>query len=269
MSSTHYYAPEVGIDDDALVILHVSDAHFGQPDERNETARITDALVTACHNQELVPDICIFSGDLSYSGEDTQFISGARWLTKLLEPWPNSALFLVPGNHDVVRGNANLILRHAFDTEQSFGTSRENLTTRLGHLSNFFSFHSSLKASFDKRLISDWSGPWGCEGRLTKFKRPIRVIGMNTSLLSCHNDDRGKLVQDISALNTFLGKHRLSGECVIVVGHLRSIGLPHGIKLRSKGCFVKRLEPICTCMDTVTSKALWPLRQDVERVYVP
>jgi ppGpp synthetase/RelA/SpoT-type nucleotidyltranferase/3',5'-cyclic AMP phosphodiesterase CpdA len=207
------------LDDDVLTVLHISDAHIGQPDERNEMNRIINALLTASHGQELVPDLCIFSGDLSYSGDKNQFDAGTEWLSKLLEPWPNTALFVVPGNHDVARGQANLILRHAFETEQAFAERRESLVTKLHHLANFFDFHSSLKTRFGSRVLSDWTNPFGCQGQLQNAGRPIRLIGLNTSLLSCHNDDERKLVQDITTLNGFLGEGKASDECAIAIGH--------------------------------------------------
>ena len=114
--------------EDDVTILHISDAHFGQPDERNEAGRITDALISAVHNQERVPDLCVFSGDLSFSGKPDEFNAGSRWLSTLLAPFPDAKLFIVPGNHDVVRGDANAILRHCYATEEKFGAGRGGLT---------------------------------------------------------------------------------------------------------------------------------------------
>jgi hypothetical protein len=39
---------------------------------------------------------------------------------KLVGKWSNTKLFLVPGNHDVQRNKANLVLRQAFVSEEEF-----------------------------------------------------------------------------------------------------------------------------------------------------
>ena len=56
-------------------------------------------------------------------------------------------------------------------------------------------------------------------GKIRKKRRPLRLIGLNTALLSCYGDDEGKLAQDITTLNEMLGGERQAGECVVAIGH--------------------------------------------------
>lgn len=205
--------------DDKLTILHVSDAHFGAPDDRKELPRITDALIRAAHQQPWTPDVCVFSGDLAHAATQEDFERGIQWLCRLLERWPEAKLFVVPGNHDVERDKANLILRQAYVDERTYSNLRDRLQKSIGHLSQFFAAHSKLKSIFGAKIVSEWSSPFGCKSSFTHQARSIRLIGINTSLLSCANDDEAKLVVDLGSLNNLLSEHVTDSECVITIGH--------------------------------------------------
>jgi ppGpp synthetase/RelA/SpoT-type nucleotidyltranferase len=210
---------ESSVTEDSLVILHVSDAHFGVPDVRNEMPRIISKLTEAAQTQDLVPDICVFSGDLAQSGMASEFNKGLGWLLKLISKWPNTKLFLVPGNHDVQRNKANLVLRQAFVGEEDYAGKRPLLESSLAHLSGFFEFHAFARSEHPSKIISDWNNPFGCSHFAQCRGRAIRMLGLNTSLLSCANDDSGKLVADVGSLNALLNERSGDEECVIAVGH--------------------------------------------------
>ena len=204
---------------DIFTLLHVSDVHFGTEDQRAEMRRITDALVSAAKAQDWVPDVFVFSGDLAFSGSDHEFSLGQAWLADIIKVWPELKLFIVPGNHDVVRSRAKLLLRKAHHDAKTYTALRNRLKEDLDHLRNFLNWHTALREVFDQRIISDWSEPFGCYSVVQNGARAIRLLGFNTALLSCDNEDDQQLVQDIPTLNSLLAMHKDQDECVIAVGH--------------------------------------------------
>lgn len=206
-------------DSNQLLLLHVSDAHFGMPDDKKEMARITDGLITSAHQQPWVPDVCIFSGDLAYSGLSAEFDQGIDWLLRLCEKWPKVKLFIVPGNHDIDRTKAPLLLREVQENETKYATARSRFRERCEHFQSFQEAHSRLKNSLGDRCISNWSDPFGCIHTFDHMGRPIRFIGVNTALVSCKDDDELSLIADISSLNNFLTDRNNLAECVIAAGH--------------------------------------------------
>jgi predicted phosphodiesterase len=202
-----------------FTILHVSDVHFGQTDERGEQSPITTSLVKAARDQDWTPDLCVFSGDLTFKAAESEFRTGTEWLTKLVER-SKSRLFVVPGNHDVNRANPSLVLRQAYESEQVYTQRRDDLRVQLGHLEAFQQWHEgSARSIFGDRLLSEWNDLLGCCTRIGTNDPPIRLVGLNTALLSCANDDFQKLAQDIPTINRLLGSDIDEHECVIAVSH--------------------------------------------------
>lgn len=200
-----------------LTLLHVSDVHFGAKDQKGEQLPITDALVRAVRGQTWVPDLCVFSGDLAFSGAEQEFEQDTRWLAKLVAP--PTRLFIVPGNHDVARKDASAMLRSASADEAAFGRAREDLKARLERLDTFRRWHGGASAAFGERLLSDWSDPFGSHATVEVGDRTLHLVGLNTALLSHADDDEGRLVQDVATLNGSLGRRQDDYDCVVVVGH--------------------------------------------------
>lgn len=204
---------------DNFSILHLSDIHFGNRDPRNEMGRISEALIAAAHTSNTVPDICVFSGDMAFSGDVPEFAAGTKWLKNLLEPWPDTKIFVVPGNHDIVRIDANLLLRQAYESEELFDQEKNKLGQKLQHLDGFCQWIEELKNYFGSRLLSTWEDRFVSSASFQLYGRKIRFVGLNTALLSCGNDDIGKLVQDVSKLNGALPTTIDESELVVAVGH--------------------------------------------------
>jgi 3',5'-cyclic AMP phosphodiesterase CpdA len=202
-----------------LTILHVSDVHFGASDLKGEQSRISEALVEAARAHAWVPDICVFSGDLAFKGDEGEFRWGLEWLSKLTDaPW-ETKIFIVPGNHDILRKRAPASLRLAVRDATAFDTHRGDFERELPHLDGFRQWHSEARAALGSRLLSDWSTPFGCHNTLQINGHLIHFVGLNTSLLSFHDDDIGNLAQDIPTLNRLLANRKDCHECVIAIGH--------------------------------------------------
>jgi predicted MPP superfamily phosphohydrolase len=218
-------------------ILHVSDVHFGC-DKRAEMPRSAVELVKAAHRHvekhKLQPDVCVFSGDLAYSGEPEQFAIGEKWLRSLVEPW-DCRVFIVPGNHDVRRPRKDAkegqdlayMCRDAGGNADFYHRQRENLG-KAPLMEEFFQWHEAAKPTLN--LVSDWSGSRiACRHPYRQRGIDVLLVGLNTALLSCGDDDKGKLVVDETELNEMLKGSRHEEQLIIVVSH-HPIGTEVGSK---------------------------------------
>jgi len=199
-----------------LIVLHVSDVHFGLDETKGEQERIADALIKAVHSSGKIPDICVFSGDLTQDG--TQLGEGEKWLAALMEPY-DCPLFLVPGNHEVLRGSADHeCLSLAFPHANSFKIQRDKICSKADHLSTFIKWHNDAAKRLNMK--SDWSkNIFACLDTLTANGLTVRVICLNSAVLSHQNNEQRKLVIDTKSLNDLLGTCDTENELVLVVSH--------------------------------------------------
>ncbi|HEI9851340.1 TPA: metallophosphoesterase [Serratia marcescens] len=98
-----------------MLILHLSDIHFRKSEIstvqdpnfhlRNEVVR---DVVRQC-SQLGAPDAIVVSGDIAFAGDPEEFSFATAWLTDLCSACGCSmaSVFVVPGNHDVVRSLAD------------------------------------------------------------------------------------------------------------------------------------------------------------------
>jgi ppGpp synthetase/RelA/SpoT-type nucleotidyltranferase len=87
----------------------------------------------------------------------------------------------------------------------------------MSHLSQYFDWHKDAAARF--KLISDWNYPFGFHHEETIGSVPVHLVGLNTSLLSCDDDDERNLVVDVATVNQALSKCEGKKGLIIVVGH--------------------------------------------------
>jgi len=98
-----------------MLLLHLSDIHFRKGEVgvamdpnahlRNELVRDAEAQ---CRAIGKAPDAVIVSGDIAYGGDPAEFAFALQWLDELCQRCGTtlSAVFVIPGNHDVVRAKA-------------------------------------------------------------------------------------------------------------------------------------------------------------------
>lgn len=203
-----------------LTILHVSDVHFRDTDDDGEQARITKALVKAVRSDSWTPDICIFSGDLSYCGAAKELTMGADWLQELTAEFDSVPLFIVPGNHDISRKSFPHSLRYAHQDEVKYREARPTLLESPNHFQPFQDWHAAMKEKLGDRLLTDWTNPFGC---VATVQGPggysNHFVGLNTAILSRGDRDDGNLAVDIATLNACLDVRRSKEDCTIAVGH--------------------------------------------------
>jgi len=106
-----------------MVILHVTDLHFGVPTPPAEADARRLALGSlGSHLVRLEPEwrpttICL-GGDLAWSGERDQFELCGEWLNALIQTLglPKAAIVACPGNHDIQRDMIRLSRPDGYET---------------------------------------------------------------------------------------------------------------------------------------------------------
>lgn len=180
--------------------LHLSDLHF-----RESTSWDTDIVlkglvedveerITAEHLQ---PDLIFVTGDIAHSGRASEYELAGRFFDRLLTATGlgKDCLFLVPGNHDVNRG----------DITQGTESIVKGLNNR-GKLNKHFETPLDRKAVFKKltgyadfvnmymagHLCIDDEHYYYVECRDIAGKR-VAVLGLNSVWLSMSDQDRNQL----------------------------------------------------------------------------
>ena len=92
--------------------LHLSDFHIGQDRyEQKHLCKEINRYVENLSKQHKTPDLIFISGDIAYSGQQSEYeFFNEHFLIKLLDTLGNDALdriFFVPGNHDVHQETAD------------------------------------------------------------------------------------------------------------------------------------------------------------------
>jgi ppGpp synthetase/RelA/SpoT-type nucleotidyltranferase/predicted MPP superfamily phosphohydrolase len=199
----------------AMKILHLSDIHFGISDSTNEQPRIAVALDRAFKDDAIAPDIVVFSGDLAQRGLPNEFAKGQAWLAKLVESW-SAKLFIVPGNHDVHRTETkHKLFRAVAESDQIYNEWKS--TPHWTHLRSFFEWHDAARAKLP--IPYNWNDQYGFHFRGEIAGVTVNVIGLNSAMLSCADDDRENLVIDTRYLNDALARVGGPEELVIAVAH--------------------------------------------------
>lgn len=94
-----------------LLILHFSDIHFRKSEistAQDPNFHLRSELVRDVVRQSKLlgtPDAIIISGDIAFAGDQDEFEFATEWLRTLCDACGSSmqSVFVVPGNHDVVR----------------------------------------------------------------------------------------------------------------------------------------------------------------------
>lgn len=196
-----------------VLILHISDIHFKRGEAgsqmdpnhhlRNELVRDAGEQ---CKALGAPPDAVLISGDIAFSGDEEEYAFAQSWFEDLCAACrcETSAIFVIPGNHDVQRGVAKKPLVQALhkdikDTEShlrhskltGFLTDEDTGRQLYAPISNFNDFAAQY---FCDLLPPD----------RTKVERQfvlndgsaLRVTGLNSAFVSSHTDTERSLFVD-------------------------------------------------------------------------
>lgn len=180
--------------------LHLSDIHsgHGSPRYKFDQAQVWNKLrqdVERLLADGIVPwpQALFVTGDLSFSGRKEQFDEIGQRLHELAQRLrlPTSAIFTVPGNHDVQRDvtNSDVRARLLIQGVRSTGNIDELLQSDTEQLlrarfGNYLGFVDTFAPSSTGLF---WARP------VITSRLRIRVVGLNTALLSSNDEDLGNL----------------------------------------------------------------------------
>ena len=102
-----------------MLLLHLSDIHFRKgevgtamdPNAHLRRELLRDA-VAQCERIGVVPDAILISGDVAFAGDPDEYAYALSWLDELCRDLGTtlSCVFVIPGNHDVLRNVASRTL---------------------------------------------------------------------------------------------------------------------------------------------------------------
>lgn len=216
--------------------IHLSDIHMGHGGHgyRWDQKLVLDALkrdVAARKGEGLPdPDVLLVTGDVAFSGDAAQYAEAKTWLSQVAQAagLDLKRVFAVPGNHDVERAADKDRNTHRLVTSLRGGT--DDLDTTLADSGdrrmlavrqrNYLNFAEELAPA----CLEPQAGPevrlWWSHSREGRGGLRLRFVGLNTSLLSAADPDRGKLRLGKEALaKAFADAPGLDGELVVVLSH--------------------------------------------------
>ena len=186
-----------------LKLLHVSDLHFGQDRSRGDRGAIIAALRDLSRAKGF--DVLVVSGDIAYSGLASQYVEAAEFVGSIARGRP---VVVVPGNHDVDRSEVDVgMLRAAHFDERQFSLAKAGIAGSDEHTKRFSAFNK-----FASQYLLSWSGQTST--MVSVDLDQVRVVGLNTAIISRESDEDARLAVDCAEFDTLLAE---SGDRVVVV----------------------------------------------------
>lgn len=204
---------------DHISILHISDVHFGCRDDVGVQDHVLEALEEAIEQATSPIHCVVFTGDLAQKASSSEFLQGQDWLTRVCAI-AKAPCILVPGNHDIARNAADVkMLRSAFHDQDMYGRWKEDIFRKHEHAKPFLDWFQMAKKD-NPAFVNGW----GTNPTLDKVELSLGGIDclfvcVNTALLSCDDEDEGKLCIDLQGFNGSLRKRVSETKLVIAIGH--------------------------------------------------
>ncbi len=210
-------------------MLHLSDIHFrkyeistSQDPNFHLRHELVRDVVSQCANLG-PPDAIIISGDVAFAGDPDEFSYASDWITNLCDACgcSRASVFVVPGNHDVVRqlADRNLVqmIHNTVKTARNPADeiarqmrdpdARRLLYESLENYNQFaFQFFCDLLPPERTRAVRDL---------ILNDGSILRLWGLNSSFMSSSYDQLGSLYVDPASLQIT----RNDGVVNLVVTH--------------------------------------------------
>ena len=210
-----------------LTYIHLSDIHFGQESGSENDAHddvkqrlIDDAAGLAGSGVYGAVDGVILTGDIAYSGKTQEYEQAGTWLDRLVDAvgCARTAVMLVPGNHDIDRGEVSRgcelmiddIWRRGDKSLDSFLGSDVDREVLFRRFAGYRGFARAYGWEFEP------DGGFASDRRVELAPgRFLRFVGLNSALVCSARDSKGQL---------FLGGRqrilpRRAGEELVVLSH--------------------------------------------------
>lgn len=199
-----------------MLILHLSDIHFRKgevgsaldPNSHLRTELLHDAA-RRCQGLGKAPAAIIVSGDLTFAGHPEEYAYALSWLDQLCGACGTQldSVFVVPGNHDVVRSIAGRRTVQAL--HQSIKAVSENALE--GTMSGLLNDPEAARLLYESHgPFNDFAGQFFCDllpPERTIARRDLRLndgstlrlAGLNSAFVSSAADAKGELFVDPAA----------------------------------------------------------------------
>ena len=159
-----------------------------------------------CAKLGSVPESIAISGDIAYAGEQEEYEFAYSWLRKLCTRCGAdlTSVFVVPGNHDIVRSVASRTVIQALHRDIK-NSSDISIDATIRGLLNDSETRQYLYASLGN--YNDFAGQFFCDllpPKRTQSKRDLtlndnsilRLVGINSAFVSSASDQPGDLFVD-------------------------------------------------------------------------
>jgi len=185
--------------------MHISDLHKGQDGTSHSWPLVRQQIVQDIISQirRSGPiDLVIFSGDLAFKGSAAEFAEVKADLVKLWDAFGtdggNPVLFIVPGNHDLVRPDADSVFLHVADNLRENDSARRALLEKPNFVyrkevnacfENYTSFVASLAAAgIPTATVQEGLFPGDTSAILKVNGLNVGLVGLNSSWTHLSNE---------------------------------------------------------------------------------
>jgi 3',5'-cyclic AMP phosphodiesterase CpdA len=176
----------------AITWLHISDLHFGSPEDPNRT-KVENAFfkdIERFMKSGISFQMIIITGDIAYHGKKEEYDLAAKFIDKLLSCTGISkeGLFIVPGNHDINQNSMNNSAKKlcAIKNREDIRNIIDNKSTRdilLEPLQEYSSFIKELGLGTTVSTNDDLSFSGMC------MHASLGIAGINSTFGSGVNTD--------------------------------------------------------------------------------
>lgn len=198
-----------------MLLLHLSDIHFRKGEvgtAMDPNAHIRSELLRdaeqRCNAIGAVPDAVLVSGDIAFAGEVEEYEFARIWLEELCKRCGTklAAVFVIPGNHDVVRKITSRALIQAIHRD----IKSANEVTLEGMLRGLLTDDETARLLYEGLAnYNAFAGQFFCDllpPKRTSARRDLvlndgsilRIVGFNSSFVSSAADKVGDLFVDPS-----------------------------------------------------------------------
>lgn len=197
---------------DSIVILHISDLHFGIENDKSEKTKyvrirqreIIDTLIHTLSDDKAVPkdwkpNVIVISGDIAWSGQDSEYqLYKENFVKPLTTALGISDDYIItcPGNHDIIRDNVEGLSRLPVNQSDSDvkEINRKNIKNRKSHFDGYVKELCNDDPNQLCKLYNYPQWPW------------ISFLSLN-SAWDCRDDnDEGRLRVSLPLLEDLVDK---------------------------------------------------------------
>lgn len=183
-------------------VLHLTDFHYsGKSKTKYDESKVVSSIIDQVKKLDIIPDLIIFSGDLTFSGSKLDDFRNAYQLffVPLLKTLnlPKENLFFCPGNHDIDRSKVSTAIIDLIDKFQSnkelesfFSKPTMDSKYVMEPLNNYNTFIDETFTNGKDDFISE---RYTCHKRLINGKQ-IGVFCGNTAIRAVGSQDEGNLI---------------------------------------------------------------------------